>query len=143
MSEHRETLRAAVLLGGAGGLRTFTPAATLAARGRLPINAKQRKLLIAAAAGELIVDKLPWVPARTEPLPYLGRIIGGAVCGSVVAGSRGALAGAGAAAAATIVGYQCRRLASKRMPGTLAALLEDALAVGVAHVAAQARLSDG
>jgi uncharacterized membrane protein len=139
MSEQGEKLRAAVLLGGAGGLRTFTPAATLAARGRLPINAKQRKLLIAAAAGELIVDKLPAVPSRTEPLPYLGRIAGGALCGSVVAGGPGALAGAGAAVAATVVGYQCRRLASQRIPGTLVALLEDALAIGVANFAAHTR----
>lgn len=125
------------MLGGAGGLRTFTPAATLAAHGRLPISAQQRKLLIATAAGELVTDKLPWVPARTTALPYLGRVSGGLACGSVVAGPIGALAGAASAAVTTVVGYQCRRLVTQRtrMPATLVALLEDAVAVGVANLA--------
>jgi uncharacterized membrane protein len=138
MTEHGNNLRAAAMLGGAGGLRTFTPAATLAAHGRLPISAQQRKLLITAAVGELIGDKLPWVPARTAALPYLGRAGAGLVCGGVVAGRDGALAGAATAAVTTIAGYQCRRLLTQhtRMPATLIALLEDALAVGVANHAA-------
>lgn len=135
MSAATDNLRAAAQLGAACGLRTFTPAATLAARGRLPLSDDRRKLLIAAAVGELITDKLPFTPARTAALPYLGRVTAGAVCGGVVAGGTGALAGAGAAAAATIVGYQCRRLASQRMSGTLVALLEDAVAIGVSNLA--------
>lgn len=135
MSADKDNLPAAALLGAAGGLRTFTPAATLAARGRLPLSEHQRRLLNTAAIGELIADKLPFTPARTTPLPYLGRVGAGAVCGSVVAGATGALAGAGAAAAATLVGYQCRRLASRRMSATLVALLEDAVAIGVANFA--------
>lgn len=106
--------------------------------GRLPISAKQRRLLIAAAVGELIGDKLPWVPARTEPLPYLGRVAAGALCGGVVGGRRGAVAGAGAAGTATMIGYQCRRLASKRVSATRVALFEDAIAIGVANLAARA-----
>ena len=135
MPSHSNNVRAAALLGAACGLRTFTPPATLAARGRLPISDAQRKLLISAAIGELITDKLPFTPARTTPLPYLGRVTAGAVCGGVVAGGTGALAGAGAAATATLVGYQSRRLASKRISGTLVALLEDAVAIGVANLA--------
>jgi uncharacterized membrane protein len=142
MPDNSKNLRAAVMLGGAGGLRTFTPAATLAAHGRLPVSAQQRKLLIAAAAGELVTDKLPRVPPRTAALPYLGRIGAGLVCGAVVAGREGALAGAVTAAVATVVGYQCRRLVAQHtpMPAVFVALLEDAVAVGVANLAtAQAR----
>jgi uncharacterized membrane protein len=139
MTADSKNLRAAVLLGVAGGLRTFTPSATLAARGRLPLSAQQRKLLIISAAGELIADKIPFAPSRTEPLPYLGRVTGGALCGTVVAGPAGALVGATTAAAATIVGYQCRRLATQhtRLRATVVALLEDAVAVTLANLGAR------
>jgi uncharacterized membrane protein len=131
-----DELLAAVLLGAAGGLRTFTPVATLAARGRLSADANLRTAIIIAAAGELITDKLPWTPARTAPLPSLGRVGSGALCGWTVAGSRGALAGAAAAAASTQIGFRVRRAGAKGTSKLRAALLEDAVAIGVANLAA-------
>jgi uncharacterized membrane protein len=131
-----DELLAAVLLGAAGGLRTFTPVATLAARGRLSVDANLRTAIIIAAAGELITDKLPWTPARTAPLPAAGRIGSGAFCGWTVAGKRGALAGAAAAAASTQIGFRVRRAAAKRTSKLRAALLEDGVAIGVANLAA-------
>jgi uncharacterized membrane protein len=130
-----DELLAAVLLGAAAGLRTFTPAATLAARGRLSLDANLRNTIVIAAAGELITDKLPWTPARTATLPSLGRIGSGAFCGWTVAGRRGALAGAAAAAASTQIGFRVRRAAAKRTSKLRAALLEDAVAIGVANLA--------
>jgi uncharacterized membrane protein len=127
---------AAALLGAAAGLRTFTPVATLAARGRLRADANLRTATIIAAAGELIADKLPWTPARTAQLPSLGRIGSGAFCGWTLAGKRGALAGAAAAAASTQVGFRVRRAAAERTSKLHAALLEDAVAIGVANLAA-------
>jgi uncharacterized membrane protein len=131
-----EELVAAALLGAAAGLRTFTPVATLAARGRLTADANLRTATIIAAAVELVTDKLPWTPARTAPLPSLGRIGSGAFCGWTVAGRYGALAGAAAAAASTQIGFQARRAAAERTSKLRAALLEDAVAIGVANLAA-------
>ncbi len=128
-------LIAAALLGAAAGSRTFTPGAALAARGRLAVDPQIRTAILVAAAGELIGDKLPFVPSRTRPLPYLGRIGSGALCGRVVAGDSGALTGAAAGAAATLIGHRARRAASTRLPAVLAALIEDALAIGAANLA--------
>lgn len=124
-------LLGAALLGAAAGMRTFTPEAVMAARGRLTADDRVRGLLVAAAAGELIGDKLAFVPARTTPLPYLGRVASGAFCGNAAAGAGGALAGAIASAATTMGGYQVRRLAAGKteVPDLLVAVLEDATAV--------------
>jgi len=137
-----QQLYAAALLGAAAGLRSATPEAVLVARGRITHEPPVRTAILLAAGGELIADKLPWVPARVKPGPYLGRIGSGAFCGRVVGGRDGALAGAATSAITTLVGYQSRGAASRRSAGRgfLAALLEDALAVGLAH--AGASLSD-
>jgi uncharacterized membrane protein len=133
----KDDLRAAVLLGAASGLRTFSGAATLAAGGRLPLSPKRRTGLMLAAAGELIGDKLPFTPARTAALPYLGRIAAGALSGVIVAGPAGGIAAAGASAVATQAGYRSRRYLTKRRGASdlLVALLEDAVALGAARAA--------
>jgi uncharacterized membrane protein len=94
-------VRDALLLGGATGLRTFAAPAGLVLRGRLVRN-PARFALLAAAAGELVGDKLPATPERTTP-PSLGaRIASAATVGHAVGGP----AGAGlAAAAATTTAY--------------------------------------
>ena len=130
----RKTI-AAALLGTSAGMRTFTPAAVLVARGRLPQDPPIRKGLFIAAGVELIGDKLPFVPSRTKPLPYLGRVASGAYCGHRVAGQAGALVGAAAAAAGTSIGHQARKLPNKNSSALVAALLEDALAIGAANLA--------
>ena len=88
-----------------------------------------------AAAAEIIGDKLPSTPARTQPIAFIGRIASGAFCGRVAGGSRGALVGAVTSAAATVGFYEARKAASARMPALLAALLEDAIAIGLANLA--------
>ncbi|HET9094048.1 MAG TPA: hypothetical protein VFN36_03085 [Solirubrobacteraceae bacterium] len=123
---------AAALLGTAAGLRTFTPMALLAARGRLGTDPRLLRAVGLAAAGELIGDKLPFVPSRTKPLPLLGRMASGALCGSRVAGSAGALVGAGAGFTAALVGYRARRMATGGMPALRAALREDTVAIAAA-----------
>jgi uncharacterized membrane protein len=130
-------LMAAGLLGGASGLRTFAGAATLAAGGRLRLSPKLRTALMVAAAGELVGDKLPFTPARTAALPYLGRIAAGAICGAVVAGPLGGALGAGTGATATQAGYRARRYLTTRRGASdlLVALLEDAVALGAARAA--------
>lgn len=129
------TTLAAALLGKSAGSRTFTPVAVLAARGRLAVNPQIRGAIVVAAVGELIADKLPSTPARTQPVGFIGRIASGAFCGRVAGGNAGALAGAATSAAATVGFYEARKAASARMPALLAALLEDAIAIGLANLA--------
>ncbi len=128
---------AAALLGAAAGMRTFTPPAALAVRGTLTADERIRRAVLLAAAGELIADKLPWVPARTEPLPLLGRMTSGALCGWRVAGAAGVAPGAGAAALSTLLAYRARAAATRvgGAPDLPVALLEDLIAVSAATLA--------
>ena len=94
------------------------------------------QLLPLAAAAELIADKLPWTPARTDPGPLLGRLGSGALVGAAMASrehrTAAAFAGAAGALAGTFAWYHARRLATDRgLPGWLAAVTEDALALGL------------
>ncbi len=136
MTNPDRKLIAAALLGQAAGSRTFTPEAVLVARGRLAVSPQIRQAILVAAAGELVGDKLPFVPARTKPLPFLGRIASGAFCGWLVGGNPGAVAGAAASTVATVAFYQARKAASAKLPALVAGLLEDALTIGVASLAA-------
>ena len=93
------------------------------------------QLLPLLAAGELVADKLPWTPARTDVMSLAGRTASGALVGAATAApenrTAAALAGAAGALAGTFGLYHLRRLATGRgMPGWLAAVTEDALAIG-------------
>ena len=90
------------------------------------------------AVGELIADKLPFIPPRTQPGP-LGVRISSAQCArppcAIPAGHRRCWArfwGALGAVAGTFAGYYYRRLLSRgaAVPDLLVALLEDLVAVG-------------
>ena len=118
-------------------MRSATPEAVLAARGQLKYEPQVRTAILLAAGGELIADKLPFVPARIKPGPYLARIGSGAFSGRTVAGQDGALAGAAASAITSLLGYQVRRAASRKsaVRGFATALVEDALAIGAASAA--------
>jgi uncharacterized membrane protein len=95
-------------------------------------------ILKAAAVGEMGMDKTPVVPARTDPLPLLGRIgIGAGVGASLYLANEdspivGGLVGAVAALFSTFVLYYLRRFIGEKLhvPDTLTALAEDALVVG-------------
>ena len=88
------------------------------------------------ALGELIADKLPFIPPRTQAGPLGVRILFGAVCGAAVCISVGAspilgavLGGLGSVAGA-FAGYHYRRQFSSMLPDLPLALLEDLVAVG-------------
>ncbi len=144
----------ALLIGAVTGLRSMTSLAALGQavrRGELdlretpfvflssPVAAGAFALL---AAGELGGDKLPGVPSRKSPLPFLGRVAIGALCGAALCAqgrrsATGAVAGALGAAFTTIFGYEARKrlvaaIGGKDYP---VALLEDALAMHGAAVA--------
>ena len=92
----------------------------------------------AFAIGELIADKLPFIPNRTSPGPLFGRIVLGALCGATLCAARGdsvafgaVLGGVGGVVGA-FAGYRVRRdLVTKlRCPDWVIAVLEDVVAVG-------------
>lgn len=125
-------------IGAVAGLRSMTaPAATLGA-----IDSHWTGAARIAAAGELVVDKLPIAPPRLMPAALAVRVISGALCGRALAKRRdaslalGTLAGALGALAASYGGYYARRYVTtqKRVPDFPIALVEDALAIGVARV---------
>lgn len=86
---------------------------------------------------ELILDKLPKTPARTEPLGLIARIVFGCLCGIDLAISNdgsllvAAMAGAVGALVGTFVGYNVRRTLVLRLhlPDFGVALAEDVVAV--------------
>ena len=121
---------AALLLGLAAGLRTFSAPAALALRTR-PLNAP-RRLVLVVAAGELVADKLPSMPSRLARRGLTGRLLSSAISGQLVAGTAGAARGAGAALASALAGHTARR----RSPGWVAAVCEDGLAIALASAGA-------
>jgi uncharacterized membrane protein len=127
-------LAGAALLGAANGMRTFAGPAALAARGRLLRGSPARFAVLAAAAGEVVGDKTPIVPPRTQPPALIGRSASGAFTGNAVAGPGGAAVGALAAAGSTFAAYRARKAL-----GELTGLPEPVLGVaedGVAYAAA-------
>lgn len=143
------------LLGAMNGLRTMTPIAVLcwfAFAGHLDVHGSwgfwTAKLVTAIvftvlAAGELIGDKLPQTPNRTDALPLLARIGFGGLVGALAAtglhGSaiEGALLGGIAAIAGAFLGFNLRRLLVKdrHLPDFAVALVEDVLAIGLSVLA--------
>ncbi len=94
------------------------------------------RTLAALAVGEVIADKLPFTPDRTNTGPLLGRLIGGGICGAAICMANeespwiGALAGGLAAVAASFAGHKIRVEAAKNGKHEIAvALLEDSVAI--------------
>ena len=91
----------------------------------------------AFAAGELILDKMPFMHSRTKLAPLVGRIVLGALCGVALAMATndfdvaGALLGAGGAVAGTFGGHHLRRWIVNRFQTSdwIVALLEDGIAI--------------
>lgn len=91
----------------------------------------------AMAVGEVLADKHPAMPNRTDPPALVGRAIAGAVAASALVGRRApvkvvvahALLGAGAAVLGAYLGYYARRAATEHSgaPAMLIAAAEDAL----------------
>ena len=117
-------------------MRTFSGLGALALQRRLG-GPLVRIAIIAAAAGELVIDKLPGVPPRIEPPQLAGRMAGGALAGHRVGGPPGAAAGAVVALGSAFATYHARRLLAERLPvpDAVVGAAEDALALGCAALA--------
>ncbi len=144
------TLLFAFLVGCVCGLRSMTAPAVIAwgthlgwlhlEGSWLDFFANRISLIVfsLAALGELVADKLPFIPGRTQPGPLAVRAVFGAMCGGALCYSGGgsvvvgAILGALGAVAGAFAGYTYRRLLSRgaTLPDFLLALLEDLVAVG-------------
>lgn len=154
--KEQRSRRRAALLGASAGLRSQAPIAVLihsSRDGRIQLDrqdmdrwlcdSRAERIAMAAAVGELIVDKLPFVPARTKPGPFAGRLIFGGLAGYLGASSSngssrsGALAGAAAAGVTATAGTTLRATLPRvtGYPKFAVAIAEDVLAFVVATYA--------
>ena len=150
------TLLLGFVLGMSAGMRSMAPIAIVAWAAQLgwpdlretslafmaaPITAWAFTLF---ACVELVFDKLPFTPSRLGAGPLGVRILSGALSAATVAAAAhqpvaiGAIAGALGAVAGALAGYHGRRhlTRNRKAPDLLVALVEDAVAIGSAVVAA-------
>jgi uncharacterized membrane protein len=152
VTRHRPTTRrdavvGSVLLGAASGLRSQLGVATVVVGSdpSLPPMFRQpwtRRLLLVAAAGELVADKLPTTPSRLEPPGIASRLAMGALAASLFAHTRqapwlpAAAIGASSAAVAAKLGHDVRARLAQHAPDPAIAVVEDELALGLAAAGA-------
>ena len=97
---------------------------------------------IAAALVELVVDKLPNTPRRTEALGLIARLLFGGLCGAAICAARdqsiviGAVLGGAGGLIGAFAGYQARSRLVRALgvPDVVIALIEDAIAIGGAFL---------
>jgi uncharacterized membrane protein len=145
---HRiDRISSLVALGAASGLRSQLGVATLVARSNPSLPRMFRepwvsRLLLAAAAGELVVDKLPATPSRLAPQGIVVRLAMGALAAGLSAHTRqpswlpAAALGASSAAIAAKVGHDARARLARYAPDPAVAVVEDALALALAAAGA-------
>jgi uncharacterized membrane protein len=135
------------ILGAATGLRSQLGMASVVTRAdpSLPSMFRQpstRRLVLAAAAGELVVDKLPGTPSRLSPRGIIPRLVLGALAAGLSAQTRqaswlpAAAVGASSAVVAARLGHDVRARLARHAPDLAVAFAEDALALAAAAASA-------
>lgn len=139
----------AFLIGVVAGLRSLTPLAAVSWVARLGLlhlentwlaflgYAATPYIVTILAIAEIINDKLPKTPSRKAPVPFLARIVTGALSGAALGTAGhvligGLIAGFVGVVVGTLGGYEfrarlVRATGGKDLP---IALVEDAIAVG-------------
>lgn len=137
-------------IGVVAGLRSITAPAVVSCAARLGwLHLEQTPLAFLGytatpyiasvlALGELVADKLPKMPSRKQPAPFIARIVMGALSGAALTAGAGqsaltgAVVGALGGVAGTLGGYEVRTglVRALKVPDFVVALLEDAVAVG-------------
>jgi uncharacterized membrane protein len=145
----RDVVTSLALSGLAGVRSMLTPAvlgravrAGALRTSRVPVLSPRASAWVARAALgasflELVMDKMPRVPARTAPLPLLSRLLSGGAAGFLTAAERrrnlALWTALGAASAVVAAGssYRLRRYAMQRagLSSASSGMLEDALAL--------------
>lgn len=153
----------AAVMGAAAGMRSMASPvivgqlqkAGLAPSGHSAIDflsqPKTAKTMAVLAVGEMIADKLPFMPKRTQAPALVTRAVSGGLGGAAVCSSKkrsvlaGALIGAAAAVGATYGAYQLRKWAGERfnLPDALIAIAEDALVAGCGMLVVSAVRAQG
>lgn len=133
------SLGRAAALGLAGGLRTLSPLAALRLRARA-LDGPLGLAALVAAAGELVIDKLPQTPPRVHPVGLGLRAASSATAGTLVSGPAGGVLAAALAMGSAQGGYRARRAIgpASGWPDPLLGAIEDGLAYAVAVTAAGA-----
>lgn len=153
---HRDSVHylRSIGLGLLTGSRTLAVLAALSSRlarkqpagWRVPLrwltNPGIARLLQFMAAAELIGDKLPNTPARTEPESLAGRTLSGALTGTLFSAAKGrsklvgGLTGALSALGGAFLGYHTRRYTVEKsgLTDPVIALVEDAVVLGGARL---------
>ena len=156
MSDSKRAMAAAMAIGVIAGLRSMTaPAVVSWAAEQKWVRVRNRRLaffkqkrsslfVTALAAGEMVMDKLPIAPNRTEPLSLAWRVLTGGLSGGVLCASKrniakGAILGAVGAVAGTFAGFHARRAVRDKLHVTdrIVAAAEDAVAVGAGILVAR------
>jgi uncharacterized membrane protein len=143
-------IAAAIGIGAIAGLRSMTAPAIVSwateekwihSRSRPLAFLKSKKtasLISALAVGELVADKLPGTPNRTEPAGLAVRVLTGGFSAGALCASKGRLVAAGAvlgglaAIAGAFIGCATRRQLHEQfhLSDTALAVAEDAIAIG-------------
>ena len=144
------TVLTPIILGGLTGIRSASPLAAISTF-ETALGDERLQTLLASpwvklglqimALGELVFDKLPFIPARTDLLPMLGRMGLGGIVGALTyprARLLGALLGAAAAAGVTIASYHIRRTLTHDygLADPFVALAEDIFVLASTRIAA-------
>ncbi|MEP6992014.1 MAG: DUF4126 family protein [bacterium] len=155
MTDRNTATTALVLLAAATGARSMLGLAAttraLETHAHAPGESRSTRLLrgdgvrlalTTCAALELVADKLPFIPDRTDPAPLVGRAVAGALIGAAVSDlihrnrTTGALVGAATAIGAAYATFHIRQALMDALPPVTAALVEDTMMVGIASAGA-------
>jgi uncharacterized membrane protein len=159
METNEHILLTAAALGAITGVRSMAAPALLshelAERGsfgddtrleRFLTSQSTSRLLTLFAGGEMLADKVHFVPDRTAALPLLGRAMIGSLTAAAYAVNRRhpvllpAAVGAAAAVASALAAFHLRRIAAEqlRVPDRLLGMMEDGLVVAASRGIASA-----
>ena len=132
----RRGLIPAIGLGIVGGMRAGLPAATIALRDRRPRSRLLRFAIVVGSAGELVLDKLPSMPSRTEAPGLAARFASSATVGRQCAGRFGGLVSGATALGSAFVTHNARRDLGKKtgLPDPVIAVAEDSIAIAIARL---------
>lgn len=145
MHDKTTTLVLAAGIGFVAGMRSMTAPALVSRHRaqqpddntRLGTSSRTANVLGVLAAGEMVGDKTPFVPDRTDWPSVAGRALSGGGSAAVLAADRGdtpgfaALVGSAAAVGSTFLSYHLRKKAKdlSGLPDPLLGLVEDGLAL--------------
>jgi len=162
MTTEAQAYAGATALGVMAGMRSMSAPALIsqvARKGQLAVEGSKLAFLNSRGAlsatallalGELIADKLPVTPARTDAGPLIARAVSGAFSGAVLCSAKkrspwlGALYGTLGALGGTFAAYHLRRSVEQnlKLPDVVVAVAEDAVVASSAFLIAR-QLSEG